>query len=153
MMENLKSENGITLTALVIYILVLSIVMGIMASISNFFYGNLGLVKDSAKYAGEFDKINSNLIVDVKANNHVVVNNDEKTIIFEDGTTYKYTAEDEGLYRGNNRIATNVKVFNISKKTIVVNSVEKDILTVNIIIGNSSKNLINKKIDYTLKYW
>ena len=153
MMENLKSENGITLTALVIYILVLSIVMGIMASISNFFYGNLGLVKDSAKYSGEFDKINSNLIVDVKANNHVVVNNDEKTIIFEDGTTYKYTAEDEGLYRGNNRIATNVKVFNISKKTIVVNSVEKDILTVNIIIGNSSKNLINKKIDYTLKYW
>ena len=56
-MEKLKSENGVTLTELVVYILVLSIVMGIMASISNFFYGNLDLIKDSAKYAGEFDKI------------------------------------------------------------------------------------------------
>lgn len=152
-MEKLKSENGVTLTELVVYILVLSIVMGIMASISNFFYGNLDLIKDSAKYAGEFDKINSNLIVDVKANNHAIVNNDDKTIIFEDGTTYKYSAKDEGVYRGNNRIAINVKAFSVSKKTIVINSVEKDILTVNVIIGNSSKNLINKKIDYTLKYW
>lgn len=152
-MKNLKSENGVTLTALIVYILVLSIVMGIMVSISDFFYGNVGLIKDSSKYAGEFDKLNSNLIVDVKANKHVIVENDNKTIIFEDGTTYKYNAEDEGLYKGNNKVASKVKAFSASKKTIVINSVEKDVLTINVIIGNSSKNLINKKIDYTLRYW
>ena len=36
---------------------------------------------------------------------------------------------------------------------IVIDNVDKEILTINIIIGDSNKNLINKQIDYTLKYW
>ena len=151
-MKNLKSEKGITLIELIVYVLVMTIVVGIMAGVSNFFYDNLWVVKDGAKYAGEFDKLNSNLIVDVKANKHVVANNIDKTIIFEDGTTYKYNEQDEGIYRGKNKIAANVKAFSVSNKTIIINNVEKDILTIKVIIGNSSKNLINKQIDYTLKY-
>ena len=151
-MKNLKSEKGITLIELIVYVLVMTIVVGIMAGVSNFFYDNLWVVKDGAKYAGEFDKLNSNLIVDVKANKHVVANNIDKTIIFEDGTTYKYNEQDEGIYRGKNKIAANVKAFSVSNKTIIINKVEKDILTIKVIIGNSSKNLINKQIDYTLKY-
>ena len=152
-MKNLKSEKGITLIELIVYVLVMTIVVGIMAGVSNFFYDNLWVVKDGAKYAGEFDKLNSNLIVDVKANKHVVANNIDKTIIFEDGATYKYNEQDEGIYRGKNKIAANVKAFSVSNKTIIINNVEKDILTIKVIIGNSSKNLINKQIDYTLKYW
>ena len=152
-MKNLKSEKGITLIELIVYVLVMTIVVGIMAGVSNFFYDNLWVVKDGAKYAGEFDKLNSNLIVDVKANKHVVANYIDKTIIFEDGTTYKYNEQDEGIYRGKNKIAANVKAFSVSNKTIIINNVEKDILTIKVIIGNSSKNLINKQIDYTLKYW
>ena len=152
-MKNLKSEKGITLIELIVYVLVMTIVVGIMAGVSNFFYDNLWVVKDGAKYAGEFDKLNSNLIVDVKANKHVVANNIDKTIIFEDGTTYKYNEQDEGIYRGKNKIAANVKAFSVSNKTNIINNVEKDILTIKVIIGNSSKNLINKQIDYTLKYW
>lgn len=149
----LKSEKGITLMALTIYIIVMLIVVGIVATISTFFYGNLRVVKDSAKYSSEFDKFNSSIISDVKKNKHVNVNNDEHTIIFEDGTTYKYNDSDDGLYRGNNKIASHVKYFTVSKKTIVVDNVDKDILTINIIIGASDKSLINKKIDYTLRYW
>ena len=50
-------------------------------------------------------------------------------------------------------LLTNVKTFNVSKKTITINNVDKNILTVQIIIGNSSKTLFNRTIDYTLKYW
>ena len=148
---NLKSEKGITLTTLVVYIIVMLIVVGIMSTISTFFYKNLGIVRDSAKYASEFDKFNSYIVKDVKNNTDFKI--DDNIITFEDGTTYVYNAEDEGLYRGKMKIATNVKSFSASKKTIFINSVNKQILTVNIIIGNSSKNLINKQIDYTLKYW
>ena len=149
----LKSEKGITLISLTVYIIVLSLVVGIMGTISNFFYGNLNIVKDTAKYSSEFDKFNNSIIADVKLNKHVQVDSENKTIIFENGTTYKYNAEDEGIYRGKNKIATHVKHFEVSSKTIVVNIVNKEILTINVIIGTWDKNLINKKMDYTLKYW
>lgn len=148
-----KSEKGITLMALTTYIIVMLIVVGIVATVSTFFYGNLNIVKDSAKYSCEFDKFNSSIISDVKSNKHVNVDNDNKTIIFEDGTTYKYNDADDGIYRGKNKIASHVKYFTISKKMIVIDNVDKEILTINIIIGDSNKNLINKQIDYTLKYW
>lgn len=150
---NLKSEKGITLTSLVVYIMVMLIVLGIMQTVSSFFYGNLNLIRDSAKYASEFDRFNSYIVTDVKNNTKVNADNTSKTIIFEDGTTYMYNQEDESIYRGQNKIASHVKGFNVSKKTITINNVEKDILTVKIIIGNSEKNLFNKQIDYTLKYW
>ena len=62
-----KSEKGITLMALTTYIIVMLIVVGIVATVSTFFYGNLNIVKDSAKYSCEFDKFNSSIISDVKS--------------------------------------------------------------------------------------
>lgn len=148
---NIKNQKGVTLTELVVYITVMLAVLGVMTSISSFFYNNLGIVKESAKYSAQFDSFNSYITVDIKNNKDVVVKN--KTLIFEDGTTYVYNEADEGIYRGNQKIATNVKNFNVSKKTITINNVDKNILTVQIIIGNSSKTLFNRTIDYTLKYW
>lgn len=149
----LKSKKGITLISLTVYVIVMLIVIGMVATISNFFYGNLNVVRDSAKYASEFDKINSSLIADVKSNKHVNADNDNKTIIFEDGTTYKYNDADDGIYRGQNKVASHVTYFTVSKKVIVVDNVDKEILTINIVIGTSEKSLINKQIDYTLRYW
>lgn len=149
----LKSEKGITLMSLTVYIIVMLIIVGIVATISTFFYGNLNIVRDSAKYSSEFDKINTSLISDVKANKHVNVDNDNKTIIFEDGTTYKYNDADDGIYRGQTKIASHVTHFSISKKILVIDNVDKEVLTINVVIGTSEKSLINKKIDYTLRYW
>ena len=146
-----KSERGVTLTELAVYITVMLMILAIMTTVSTFFYNNLGILKGSAQYAAQFDSFNSYLTVDVKSNSDVIVKNN--TIIFENGTTYVYNEADEGVCRENQKIATNVKSFNISKRTITVNNVEKNILRVNIIIGNSSKTLFNKTIDYTLKYW
>ena len=149
----LKSEKGITLISLTVYIIVMLVVVGMVAIISTFFYDNLDVVRDSAKYAAEFDKLNSSLISDVKANKHVNANGGDKTIIFEDGTTYKYNDADDGIYRGQTKIASHVTYFTVSIKTIVIDNVDKEILTIKIIIGTSEKSLINKQIDYTLRYW
>lgn len=153
MKNHKKSENGITLIMLTVYIMAIFIVIGTLSAVSNFFYGNIFVLKDSARYAAEFDRFNSSILCDAKANKHVVVNESEKTIIFEDGTTYKYNEDDNGVYRGKNKIASNVMDFKVSKKTIVIENVDKDILTINIKIGTSDQNVMNKKIDYTLKYW
>lgn len=153
MNNKLKSEKGVTLTTLVIYIIVLVSVLGILATISTFFYKNVILIKESAQYAAEFDKFNVNFINDVKSNSEANVDIDTKTITFEDGTIYTYNETDKALYRNKVKISTHVDVFNIETKTISVHNVDKQIISVNIVIGNSSKTLLGKSIDYTLKYW
>ena len=127
----LKSEKGITLLSLTVYIIIMFLVVGIVATVSNFFYGNINVVRDSAKYASEFDKFNSSLISDIKENKHVNTNNDEKTIIFEDGTTYKYNVEDEGLYRGKNKISDKLNLKNVINKDMSYLSNVREIDLVN----------------------
>lgn len=156
-MENnisfIKSNKGITLAGLAAYMIVILIVLGILTTISTFFYDNLGIIQENARYAAQFDKFNSNFVSDVKKNKDVSIDAENKTITFEDGTKYIYNSKDNGIYREQVKIATNVTYFYASKKVITINNVEKSIVTVEIIIGESSKTLFTKKIDYTLKYW
>ena len=86
----LKSEKGVTLLTLTIYIIVLTAIVGIMAGVSSLFYNNIGMMKDAIENAGDFDTLNSCLISDSKSNSAVVVDETAKTIKFEDGTEYKY---------------------------------------------------------------
>ena len=48
----LKSEKGVTLLTLTIYIIVLTAIVGIMAGVSSLFYNNIGMMKDAAENAG-----------------------------------------------------------------------------------------------------
>ena len=82
----MKSQKGVTLIALVIYVIVLTIVVSILAMISSFFFSNVNFVKDQANYAPEFNKFNMFFIQDVKNNKNVTVSGNN--IKFEDGTEY-----------------------------------------------------------------
>ena len=46
----MKSEKGVTLTALAIYITVFILIILIMSFVSNYFFENVGQIKDSPKY-------------------------------------------------------------------------------------------------------
>lgn len=155
MKDIMKSQNGVTLVQLTIYLIAMLVVIGMMTTLSNFFYGNINIIRENSRYAAEFDKFNTHFVKDVESNNEVNITttDGQVTIIFEDGTTYSYNSYDEGLYRESVKISTNVKAFTASKKIITINNVEKDIVTVKIIIGNSTQTLFSKQIDYTLKYW
>ena len=82
----MKSEKGITLTSLVIYIMVATIVIATMAIVSSFFFSNINLVRDQDKYAVEFNKFNMFFVNDVKNNKTAQVQTHK--ITFEDGTIY-----------------------------------------------------------------
>ena len=56
MYKNIKNERGITLSALVIYIFVFMLLLGVMTTISTFFYNGIGEVVESPKYISEFNK-------------------------------------------------------------------------------------------------
>ena len=94
----MKSNKGVTLTILIIYVIVLSIVIGVLTNISNNFYANTKYIMDNGKYISEFNKFNMYFIEDVKNNSNIysITGNE---IIFEDGTIYTYKSNpDKGIY-------------------------------------------------------
>lgn len=154
------NNNGVTLLSLSIYIIAILIVIALMSSIRGFFQNNISLVKEQGRYAADFDKFNSYFVKDVKLNKDAYVTTDSSasinenlTITFEDGTQYVYNESDSSLYRNKIKLASNVSVFTASKKTIMINSVNKNILSIKILIGTNEKTMFNESIDYTLKYW
>lgn len=145
----MKKEKGVTLTSLVIYIVVFIIIIAIMANISNYFYKNVGEIKDSPKYASEFNKFSMFFISDVKRNTSIISITDTE-LELADGTKYSY--KDNAIYRNEEKIAKYVKAFSFEKKDYTINSFTKTLINVNSIFG-TEKEQITRNIDFVLRYW
>ena len=144
----MSSQKGITLTSLVIYIGISTIVISIMAVISSFFFKNVDGIKKEENYPAEFNKFNMFFINDVKQNKTVVI--DGNKITFEDGTVYKYSTTQKTIVRNNTKIASNVTNLTFSLEGYkATENTTKNIVTVNISIGEN----FSESIEYVLKYW
>ena len=102
----MKSERGITLTILVIYIIIFSVVIGLLASLSSYIYGNIKYINDDSVDVSEFNKFNVYFIEDVKSNSQVQidsqVNSEGKNIVrivFGDGDIYSFVKEEKSIYK------------------------------------------------------
>lgn len=144
----MKSEQGVTLTSLVIYIAVATVLISTMAVMSSHFFANIQLVKNQSDYVVEYNKFNMFFIQDVKANKAASII--ATTIVFEDGTKYEY--KDESIYRNDKKIAKNIRTASFEPATYTVNNVTKNLIKVNLNIGVEKKSY-QKQIEYVLKYW
>ena len=144
----MKSEQGVTLTSLVIYIAVATVLISTMAVMSSHFFANIQLVKNQSDYVVEYNKFNMFFIQDVKANKAASII--ATTIVFEDGTKYEY--KDESIYRNDKKIAKNIRTASFEPATYTVNNVTKNLIKVNLNIGAEKKSY-QKQIEYVLKYW
>lgn len=143
----MKSEKGITLTSLVIYVVVATLLIGTIATFSSFFFSNIGLIKTQQNYAPEFNKFSMFFVEDVKNNKNAEVT--KNTIKFENGTIYQYN--NNKIYR--NGIVITEKVddltFSLSKSSVA--STTKQIITVKVTIEGQLNSPTG--IEYVLKYW
>lgn len=142
----MKSQRGITLTSLVIYIIAMAVIMGIIATITSFFYSNTTDMNESTTNLGEFNKFNVAFLEEVKkqGNSVLKIENNNKRIVFTSGTSF--TFQDEGIYQDKIKIANGVTncQFRVSRQE------EKEIVTVIIEIG---KNIpFVKTIEYVMAY-
>lgn len=144
----MKSEQGVTLTSLVIYIAVATVLISTMAVMSSHFFANIQLVKNQSDYVVEYNKFNMFFIQDIKANKAASIIG--TTIVFEDGTKYEY--KDESIYRNDKKIAKNIRTASFEPATYTVNNVTKNLIKVNLNIGVEKKSY-QKQIEYVLKYW
>lgn len=145
----MKSEKGITLTALVVYIVVFMIILTIMSTISSYFYRNVSKIKDSDKYIVEYNKFSMFFVNDVK-NNKNITSMTSNNLEFEDGTVYTY--KNSSIYRNDKMVAENVKNLEFEELEHTENEFTKKIVKVKAELGNGNESII-REIDYVLKYW
>ncbi len=145
----MKSEKGITLTSLVIYVIVATLLISCATLLSSYVASNMNQIKYKNKYAPEFNTFNMFFLEDIKKNKSAEVSGSK--ITFENGNMYEYRSEDEGIYKNNTKIAEQIKNVEFSSNTIKVMNTTKQVITVNITIG--TKDSFTKEIEYVLKYW
>lgn len=145
----MKSEKGVTLTSLVIYIIVATISISSIALLSSFFFSNMNLIKDQEQYAPEFNKFSMFFIEDVKKNKRAVVT--ETKVTFEDGTIYEYKPEEQSVYRNDTKITEKIEKFSFTSSEVVVSNTTKQIINVKMTIGGKENS--PNGIEYVLKYW
>lgn len=150
MLKKLKKSNkGVTLTSLVIYVFALTIVMAAMTTMSTFFYTRIADVLDTPKYLAEFNKFTMFFVTDIKNYNNATVT--DTTIEFEGGPTYSYN--NGAIYRNDVKIAEYIMNCTFTPETYNVNTTAKNIINVNVQIGKSDNRFIAQNVDFTLKYW
>lgn len=137
----MKSQKGITLTSLTIYILLVLVIVGILATITANFQSNIKDMNDEGVSSSEIDKFNVYFLREVKRQGNEVDSISDSEVIFK--TENKYTFKDEAIYLNDNiKIAENIEKCNFSSS--IVNG--KEVITVNI----KAFNVEEREIEYVL---
>ena len=149
----MKSEKGITLIILKIYIIIFSIVIILLANLSSYIYSNLKNINDRSVDVSEINKFNMYFIEDVKTNSQAEIRTltDSNTmqIVFQDGDIYSYVINEKSIYKNEQKIARNIEAFNAEGYIIDA----KKYIQVSIEIGTDDETNYTKATDYVLKYW
>lgn len=118
----MKSEKGITLISLTVYIIAMSIVVAVVATISKYFYTNTKSLSENIDPITEYTKFNSFFTDEVNHENIKVLEckteyeNPEDTntqvnnsyIVFDNGIQYTFIKENKGIYRNKTKICSDV---------------------------------------------
>lgn len=132
----MKSQKGVTMLALVIYVASFMMITGIVGAITTYFYNNMKLIDTNISTSSEYNKLNLYMAKYTKDENYNILKYDEtdgKYITFEglspaDNSLQKYTFVKLGdiLYLNQAKLCTNVDEFKVS----IDSSTGKDVLKV-----------------------
>lgn len=147
----MKSERGITLISLTIYVIVMAIVIGVVSLISTYFFKNTQSAIKDIEPLTEATRFTSFFTEEVNHDNikilacDTVGNGEQYTsyIVFDNGVQYTFISENKGIYRNQVKICRWVE--NCTFEHTIKNG--KDVVTVTIKMEKGQE----KKIDYTLK--
>lgn len=144
----MKSQKGITLISLTIYIIALAIVMGVIAVISNFFYSNVNINNVKIDPMTQYVKFNSFFSDTVNHQNVKVLEcktdeNGDSYIVFSNNVQYTFLKENKGIYCDKIKICKDVDECTFLYRI----SGGKNVVTVNLKIGS-----FENSIDYIIGY-
>ena len=138
----MKSNRGVTLTSLVIYIIGLTIVITLMGIISNYFYRNINEVTIKQNADEQYSRFLAYLTKDANSDNLIYAQagiNDEENVVFKfnNQVEHQYILKDGNIYyiniENNNEkkiiLCENVSssdVFSYSNNKLDINLTIKD---------------------------
>lgn len=152
----MKSQKGVTLISLTVYIIVMVIVVAMVSVISSYFYKNIRGASDTIDPLTEYTKFNSFFTDEVNHSNIKVLEyktkyiKDDETqgiessyIVFDNGVQYTFVAENKGIYRNKAKICKEVEscTFNYEIQN------GKNVVVVKLKIGTDKE----RNVTYTLK--
>lgn len=137
----IKSQKGITLTALVVYIIILVMIIGVIASISLMFYNNTNNLNIETKQLLEFNNFNNYFIKEIKiANNKVDQISPEKDyVLFSSGNAF--TWKGNTIFYNELQIAKEVKNVTFDYEKDKDGNIVDDVIIVNIEFKNYQKQM------------
>ena len=138
----MKSQKGITLISLTVYVLVMSIIVGVMATITTFFYKNTKDVLIDIDPITEYTAFSSYFSEEVNHLNIKILECNSNYVAFSNGVQYTYIPENKGIYRNKVKICSNIDTCTFSEN--IKNG--KELNEVNFKAGNQTRNTT-----YTLK--
>lgn len=138
----MKNERGITLIALIVYIILMTFVVAGVTAITNSFYNNINEMDKTSESAVSFAKFNMYFINDIKSENVRIVSSSPNQVQIsfknKDGQdqTVKYSVQNKTLYRDKIKICDKVNDANITTNT------STNTITVKLLINNYEKTTV-----------
>lgn len=124
----MKSQKGLTTTSLIIYIISMLIAIGIIATITSFFYTNIINLEDSSTNVAELTKFNMHFLQEIKNKNNEIARITNNSITFLTGNTF--TFQDNSIYLNSSRICENVKNLEFTSEDVNNKTVIKVLTTI-----------------------
>lgn len=122
----MRTEKGVTLITVTIYIIVMLIMISIITVLTSYFYKNVDIQSISQDLNQQYTKFNSYFVKEVNKRGNKVVDiqsvsipqdEEEKTetntsqqnyIVFSSGNQYTYIPKNQGIYMNKVKIAQNI---------------------------------------------
>lgn len=138
----MKKDSGLTITSIIIYIVAMLIVIGIIATITSFFYTNVNNANNSSNNISEITKFHMYFLEETtKQDNEINVITDN-IVSFKSGNTF--TFQDSSIYINNVKVCEDI--YNAQFKEEVINN--KTVIKVLLTIGQN--NEYTKTTSYVL---
>ena len=138
----MKSQKGVTLSSLIIYIIVMIMVIGIMSRVSVMFYTNVNKLDNRTIEISKFNDFNTYFIKEIKMPNNGIdkIDNINKNyILFKSGNSFLF--QNQSIYYNDLLI-----VDNVESVTFDINPNDNTVINVDIRFDEFSKNM-NYKIE------
>lgn len=114
----MKNNKGITMISLITYIMGLTIVLALIATLTTFFFKNIS-AKDLNSDTTQYTKFSSIFLEEINNKNNSVIeckslNNGVSYIIFSSGNQYTFNANSKCIYKNKIKICENVETCDFS---------------------------------------
>ena len=132
----MKTEKGITLISILIYVIAMVIVIAVIASLTGYFYTNIDINTESQDIRKQYTKFNSFFTDDINKSGNIIIDSDIESenpyIVFANKNQYTFIKNNKAIYFNRIKIATNIDKCTFEtqikngKNVIIVNIEAKD---------------------------